>query len=251
MHPLKQAAFAGLGLLISASSWAGALTGIVGNWHIDEEKGQTVADLSGNRVHGTLGPTAAAEPEDPAWTTRRFDTAALAFDGADDFVRVPHSNALQPKHISVEAWVKGTTVYLDFPHSIVSKSADGCHRAAYSIYTGNDGGISFYVASLDSYAESPAAAPANIWDGQWHHVVGTYDRKFVRLYVDGLQVGEGTPASFAIGYSAFTASKDLYIGDYDAAQCGSPSNFAGAIDDVRVWNRALIPAEVADRAQGY
>ncbi len=82
-------------------------------------------------------------------------------------------------------------------------------------------------------------------------MVGTYDRQSVRLYVDGLQVGAGTPASFAIGYDAFAASKDLYIGDYDAAQCGSPSNFAGAIDDVRVWNRALIPSEVADRAQGY
>jgi hypothetical protein len=104
-----------LGLLISAASWAGALTGIVGNWHIDEEKGQSVADLSGNKVHGTLGPTSAAEPEDPAWTTRRFDTAALAFDGEDDYVRVPHSNALQPKQISVEAWVKGSTVYLDSP----------------------------------------------------------------------------------------------------------------------------------------
>ncbi len=37
-------------------------------------------------------------------------------------------------------------------------------------------------------------------------MVGTYDRQSVRLYVDGLQVGAGTPASFAIGYDAFAAS---------------------------------------------
>lgn len=251
MQILKNVAVAGMGLLFSGALWAGSLTGMVGNWHIDEEKGQTVSDLSGNRLHGTLGPTSAVEAEDPVWTTRRFDTAALEFDGVEDYVRVRHSNALQPARISVEAWVRGTTVFTDHPRAIVAKSADGCHKGAYSIYTGNDGGISFYVASADSYAESPAADPAIVWDGAWHHVVGTYDRKAVRFYLDGAEVGTGTPASFPIGYNTFTA-RDMYIGDYDGGlQCGNQGNFAGSIDDVRVWNRALTPAEVAARTAGY
>ena len=249
MQILKTAAVAGMGLLFSGALWAGALTGMVGNWHIDEEKGQTVSDLSGNRLHGTLGPTSAVESQDPVWTTRRFDTAALEFDGVEDLVHVRHSNLLQPARISVEAWVKGTTVFTDLPRYIVAKSADACHRAAYAIYTHN-GGLSFYIATLDSYVASPEANPAEIWNGVWHHVVGTYDRKSVRLYVDGAEVGTGTPAKQPIGYAAFTA-KDMYIGDYEATQCQNQANFAGSIDDVRIWNRALTPAEVAARTAGY
>lgn len=249
MQILKNVAVAGMGLLFSGALWAGSLTGMVGNWHIDEEKGQTVSDLSGNRLHGTLGPTSAVEAEDPVWTTRRFDTAALEFDGVEDLVRVRHSNLLQPARISVEAWVKGATIFTDWPRYIVAKGADACFRAAYAIYTGN-GGISFYVATLGSYVASPEANPEDIWNGAWHHVVGTYDRKSVRLYVDGVQVGTGTPANHAIGYSAFVA-KDMFIGDYEAAQCENQANFAGSIDDVRIWNRALTPAEVAARTAGY
>ena len=39
-----------------------------------------------------------------------------------------------------------------------------------------------------------AAGPASVWDGKWHHVAGTFDGSTVRLYVDGVQVGTGTPA---------------------------------------------------------
>lgn len=251
MKTMQQAALAGLCLLATIPLQAGPLTGLAANWHMDEERGQQAIDQSSNKRHGTLGPTAATEPQDPAWTLRRFDTAALAFDGQQDYVKVAHSPALQPARLSVEAWVKADGMPTDYPRYVLAKSAEGCQRAAYALYTSGNGGLSFYVSVAGGYVESPAAG-SGLWDGAWHHVMGTYDRTAVRLYVDGVEVGEGVASTLPIAYSAF-ASKGLYIGDYDgdSAACENLTNFPGAIDDVRVWSRALTAAEAAERAAGY
>ena len=67
----------------------------------------------------------------------------------------------------------------------------------------------FVFDGQESYAASPADGV--VYDGQWHHLVGTYDGNAVRLYVDGTEIGLGTPASFPIGYN-LSNSNDLFIG---------------------------------------
>ncbi len=253
----------GIVCLIGSCATYADPTGIVGNWHIDEEKGQKLLDSSSYAKTARLGSTTAVDIDEPVWITRRFDTAALHFDGIDDFVVVPYARNLEPAKISVETWVRSSNPDTQRLQYIVAKSGFSCASAAYALYTGNTGGgLTFYVADQITKAkavESPDAGIA-IWDGNWHHVVGTYDKLAVRLYVDGVEIGTGTPASFAIGYKSHP-SKDLYIGDYDAGKVcieSDPniegtynnSNFAGDIDEVRIWNRALTPAEVSVRALG-
>lgn len=165
---------------------------------------------------------------------------AFFFVGDDDYVRVPNSPTLEPIHISVEAWVK----YDDGgPNSsyLVAKGQDANDQASYGFYLGD--GLSFFVFDgQDSYAASPANGI--IYDGEWHHLVGTYDGNAVRLYVDGAEIGEGTPASFPIGYN-LSYSNDLFIG------AGNDQlNFAGLIDDVSIFSRALTASEVQSRYTG-
>jgi len=242
------------------------LNSIVANWHMDEGRGQRVLDLSGYGKNGQLGATAAVEASDPLWISRRFDNAALSFDGSQ-FIKVPHANHLQPQRISVEAWVKpGLAPATSLP-VIVAKGAKGCSFATYALYMYNSefaidpelppGTPYFYVAFADgseegTYIESPAGAP-NLLDGNWHHLVGTYDRKAVRLYVDGVEVGTGTPHKAPIPYADFS-NKDLYIGDYDGDTkiCeNSNGSYVGEMDEVRIWNKALTAAEVNERYLGH
>jgi hypothetical protein len=75
---------------------------------------------------------------------------------------------------------------------------------------------------------------------QWTHLVGVYDAEAgrFRLYVDGLMQDavESTPAWAAGG--AFNIGRYLYK--------GNPSlRWNGVIDDVRVYQRVLSPAEIA------
>jgi hypothetical protein len=102
----------------------------------------------------------------------------------------------------------------------------------------------FYVTTASGVVFSPGAG-FGIWDDQWHHVAGTYDGAFVRLYVDGAEVGSGTPASASIAYSTEDLTHDLFIGRYGA---GCAYGFPGAVDEVRLWDRPLSAAEVAAHA---
>jgi hypothetical protein len=73
-------------------------------------------------------------------------------------------------------------------------------------------------------------------------VVGTYDGSSVRLYVDGQQVGSGTPDTAPIAY-ALADSNALTIGDYPSCPT-QRLDFSGGIDEVKLFDRALAPWEI-------
>src|SRR5688572_15756802 len=109
-------------------------------------------------------------------------------------IRVPDEAPLEPQQLTVALWFRrlgspGLYRYL------LAKGINGCSNASYGVYTGANGGLIFYIApTRGSYALSPTAAIADVWDGEWHHVTGTYDGAVVRIYVDGVQVQNGNPA---------------------------------------------------------
>jgi len=162
--------------------------------------------------------------------------------GAFDFtpyVEAPGSPSLQPANVTVMAWVRnlGSPGHDQY---VLTEGAKGCFAGAYALYTGPSGNLSFYVSDGGTFIESPDAAPS-IWDGNWHLAAGTYDGASVRLYVDGVQVGQGTPTSLVIDYSGLDHT-NFDIGAYRDAAC--TLGFTGAIDEVRLFNRALAPAEI-------
>jgi hypothetical protein len=73
-------------------------------------------------------------------------------------------------------------------------------------------------------------------DGSWHHVLVTYDGTTLTLYRDGV-----SESSAALGLN--TGSSDVFIGMAVAGH--SPEYYAGQLDDLRFYNRALSPSEAA------
>jgi Concanavalin A-like lectin/glucanases superfamily len=233
-----------------------APTGLVGNWHMDREKGQSLIDSSPYVVNGTLGTNASANVDDPTWSLRRFDTAALKFNGSEnDYVRVPRgtSTHLEPSKITVEAWIKpekpaDPTILPYIVAKGLSDKNNYCAFASYAVYLVENRPV-FYISDGENYYESPYGPI--VTDGKWHHVVGTYDRAALRLYVDGVEIGAGTPQTQPIYYNY--PYKDLIIGDADGTTgpCKDyNSTYSGDIDEVRIWNRALTTSEVALRYKG-
>lgn len=83
------------------------------------------------------------------------------------------------------------------------------------------------------------AGPANIGSGivddHWHHLVGTIDGQFLKLYVDGNFIASIVSPDVApdtLGY--------YVIGNGN----GVPEYWHGAVDDVRIYDRTLSAAEV-------
>ena len=134
--------------------------------------------------------------------------------------------------------------------SIANQGATGgCSHASYALYTGGSAdteGLHFYIFNGTSIAVSPAATDA-MWDGNWHMAAGTYDGTTVRLYVDGTEVGSGTPTTGDIGYG-LALSNDFVIGNTNDTSCVENTNWSGDLDEVRVYDRALSPTEIQQLA---
>ena len=84
-------------------------------------------------------------------------------------------------------------------------------------------------------------------DGQWHHVAGVFDRGALRLYIDG------APQPGARGGDTFGRGNVRYgyigTGSESTAFNLDPrtpaSHVIGDMDDVRIYHRALSPAEIS------
>ncbi|MBJ7328800.1 MAG: LamG domain-containing protein [Solirubrobacteraceae bacterium] len=244
-----------LALLVGlyAASPAVALDpGIAGQWHFDAISGSgastTTADSSGADQAGKFAAT-------PTLVAGRFGSGLGS--GWMNVTRPPGGGAwlLESPRISFTVWIKqngfpGTLRY------IAGKGAIGafptCGGSSWAMYTGYPGraGLAFYVkSSVGSGPLSPQLdASSSVWDGRWHAVTGTYDGTAVRLYLDGVQVGNGTPFTEPIQYTGADQAHDNFtIGTYPDKVAGSPcgvSDWPGGLDEVRVHDRALTQAEI-------
>jgi Concanavalin A-like lectin/glucanases superfamily len=223
----------------SASGWSSPLAGY---WPLNEGWGQVVRDWSGHGSHGQLGSTPGVDANDPAWIRGVFGFGHGLRFGGDDFVAIPSSPSLEPGTITVESWFRragspGPYAYL------LSKGGEDCEAASYGLYSSANGGLAFYVYDGTAWTRSPEAQPT-VWDGRWHHAAGTFDGGKVRLFVDGTEVGSGTPAGNGIGYDL--PEGDGSIGAYRAS-CSLL--FEGDLDGVRIWSRALPVADIWAQAR--
>jgi hypothetical protein len=225
---------AAMALALPASAHAAT---VVGEWPFDEGSGPVAHDISGSGLDGRLGVEAGPDGADPLWVPG-IAGSALRFDGGDAVV-VPDSPMLEPAKVSIEAWVRRQGTPGAYAY-VLSKGSRGCDFSSYGLYTGAGGGIAFYVSDGSGYVVAPAAAPNRIWDGEWHHVVGSFDGSRVRLYLDGSEIGDGSPAAGPIAYGL--ASSAPYIGSYVG---GCQLGFTGDVDDVRIWSPSLTATEVA------
>jgi glucose/arabinose dehydrogenase/PKD repeat protein len=197
-------------------------TGLVAAWGFNAGTGPTAADSSPNGNTGTL-------LNGPVWTTGK-NGGALQFDGVDDRVRVDDASSLDLTTAGTfEAWVYPTAVPSGW-RTILQKEPEAYFLSA-------SGGESRPVTggTLGGSCCPQAVAPSALSVNTWTHVAATYDGGQLRVYVNGTQVA----ATLATG-SYQVNSGILSIG----GNATYGENFKGKLDDVRVYNRALTPAEI-------
>jgi Concanavalin A-like lectin/glucanases superfamily len=201
------------------------------------------------RQQGQLGSTASVDDNDPTWIKGVFAGSALRF-GGDDFVRIPDSSDLESQNLTVSAWVRGDTSPGQSKYVIAKGTSGDCIAASYGLYTGNNRGMVFYVydgtGEGQGFHLSPAADETAVWDGRWHHVAGTYDGRTVRLFIDGNQIGTGTPSTAPVYYDL--PNGDTQVGTYVDSTCSL--YLVGDVDGVSVWNRALPISDIYTLLRG-
>ena len=187
-------------------------------------------DSSGHGHHGTaFGATP---------TLNRFnkENSAYRFDGADDYVIIAPPPALSAEALSVSVWVRydRQSFRNEWSNCIVCQD------------NGNDSDPSRRIFQLSTnrnhivwHRMLDARDPMfkqRLLSSIWYHVVAVCERGEQRLYVDGLH-RDSVKHPLSVH-----AEEPIYIG-----RKGTPEPyffFCGAIDDVRIYNRALLPEDV-------
>lgn len=200
----------------------------VGVWSFDEGSGVVAADSSGEDNHGSV--------DGAIWIAGALGPHALRFSGAD-IVEMGNQPSLEPTTLSVGACVRSPTGPGRWTY-ILSEGLEGCICASYALWTDVLGNLGFYTCTGSVASMSPVLLPEEVWDGNWHRIVGTYDGDFVRLYLDGALVGAPV-AAVAPNYSM--TNSDFRIGHLPG--CGL-SGFVGDIDEVGVWDGALSDSDI-------
>lgn len=198
---------------------------LVGWWRAESNAVDTVASNNGT-INGSV-----------SYVAGKFTGSAFNTQGG--VVDVPNAASLQPANITVEALLKASAPGAN--KYVVSKSYTS-GSASYALLTGPTGDLVFSVNTSAGTFTSPPVSAASVWDGKFHGVAGSYDGSMVKIYLDGQLVGSGTAANGQIQYGTAFNAGDLLFGDF--ASTASGANFAGAIDEIRIYNSARSQKDI-------
>jgi hypothetical protein len=198
---------------------------LVGWWKLDDEGADVVSDSSEWGHNGIVFGH-------PSWVPGRMGDA-LHFDGLDDFVDTYYYENLPVWTVS--AWVIS-------PRAPQQGRVGGPvhHEANYQFnWNHDDSNFQGTAALLIGDTWYPASF-GRLFADQWYHLAATFDGSALKAYVDGDLITTNTAAQGVPTYEPTS----LKIGRH----AGGPWYFEGAVDDVRVYNRALTGGEIADLA---
>ena len=166
---------------------------------------------------------------------------SLAFDGVDDYVSVSGtSNATTlagSQSFTVEAWVYPTawkTNYWEGPIVDNTQSGDG----NYALRVGDNGTVGFTIAN--GWNNETVISGQSLTLNSWSHLSGTYNHttKVMSVYINGNLIASKTNNQWF--NTPVNPTGTLFIG----ATTNWARYFAGRIDELRIWNRVLTPAEI-------
>jgi hypothetical protein len=164
----------------------------------------------------------------------------LSFDGIDDYVSIPYNSALYPTQLRVE--VSGYRTDWQAESSQGKRLISCTQGGGWSIYV-DQNNLVFNAYINGAYLGCDYAVSS--LSAGWHDIVGTYDGRYLKLYVDDVLVDTtDAGASYPITYSI---TDGILIGAEMGAD-GVPypdSFYAGYLKDIAVYSDAAGTTPVA------
>ncbi|MBP9773047.1 MAG: fibronectin type III domain-containing protein [Candidatus Peribacteraceae bacterium] len=197
-------------------------------WKFDETSGTVASDSGGNAQNGALVSGTSIDTSLPPTTSALPNVRSISFNGTTNYASFGNlSNTIfstsQPTTIMLWAYVPATPSGW---RAVVTRGTYGGFNTWYLGINGNN------QWQFNSYGG--AMLYGNLTPGAWQHVAVTQDASLRKIYVNGTLRASGT------SYNVVN-SIDPVLG---GAVTGSPSSFAGKIDDLRFYNKVLSQAEI-------
>ncbi|WP_436535236.1 beta-L-arabinofuranosidase domain-containing protein [Actinoplanes sp. HUAS TT8] len=195
----------------------------------DETSGTTALDTGGSSRNGTLAGGATR-------TTGRAGNAVL-LNGSNAYVNLPSGILSGATSFSIAFWVRVDTAttwtrVFDF----------GSGTGSYLFLTprSSAGTARYAITSGGAGAEQQINAPSALATGTWTHVAVTHTGNLGVLYVNGAEVARNS--ALTVRPSALGSTTQNWIG---RSQYAGDPYLAAAVDNFRIYSRALSAAEVS------
>ena len=193
----------------------------------DEGEGTLAADASGNGHDGEIS--------NPDWVNGKKGKA-LQFggEGSDAFVTVESTDVLNVNECTFMAWINAD--HWDGVRQIVGKSVHGgCEgRTQYGLFS-EGGTFKVRFETEGGRADISTDLPPT---GEWINVAFTNDGETATIYINAEAVVDGeVPGVLRSNGDPWRIGQDCERLNYV---------FAGTIDEVSLWNRALSADEIRE-----
>lgn len=227
----------GLALLVALAGYANTP---VAHWAATESVPERLPNRVAPELAGTLHNV------DILWRVEDLiDHPSAWFGGNDSYVEVPNAPVLNPEHLTLTVWFKLPDGQVFNQKPLVLKSApshDG-PMYQYGLFLSDDVDypktLVFYL-SLDGTLVSHVVSGVPLQPG-WNRATATYDGAALRLYCNGVRVGEGVPASGPID----AYDTPLLMGAYGNLPKTEAYCYEGYLSEVQLFDRALDAETVA------
>jgi MSHA biogenesis protein MshQ len=209
------------------------------SWSMDEASwtgaAGEVLDASGNGLHGSVFNSASSAAINPALATVNAAGTCRygVFNSAStQYVQRADNNLLDLQgSFTIGVWVRPSTLPSSGLMTILSKDEN------YEFHLKPNGSVNWWWQTSSPNATREFDSTASLPAGQWSHVVIRFAPSDQRIYINGVQAGQAN----------FTGTP---LANTDPLQLGNDQGvagryFNGRLDEVRIFNSALSPAEIS------
>jgi len=225
--------------------------GLVAQWLFSGD----ATDFTGNGNDGVVKTgDVAFGGGTPVLTTDRFgnENSAYHFDEGG-FIDIPYTSAINPQQISISLWVNADMIN-ENNRFMGLQSWNGYKFQLQSVNK-----AFFTVATDSSIYDKDTDPPLDTL--VWYNLAVTYKSGEMTFYINGEQtqqytdvvgnlipVDAGQDLAIGAGASVYAATADNYgdgVGQDHIIPAAWGGFFIGKLDDIRLYNRVLTPAEVS------
>lgn len=200
-----------------------ATNGLIARWDFEGD-GAVIRDSAGEN-HGAIMGGERVQPG-------KIGNKAFKFNGETDYILINNQNLNLTNEITISVWIKP------------DENPNPSGLSGRIVSMGNSQSGDNWSLEIQETREWGGRINNRGWDqtddflpaGEWSHIAMTYDGQFRRYYRDGELVGEFSQTG---GISSGETIRIGRNGTSDSARL-----FAGELDDVQIYDRALTKQEI-------
>ena len=195
--------------------------GIVLSMSFDNDNSTTIIDDSGIGNNGVKSSGVTLNNSDC------ITGSCYTFDGSGSIDAGNKSSLDVSSALTISTWIKSnSTDYM----SIIMKGDNGYDAYSYVLSVRGSDGYTYFV--LNGSGSADEVSGPNLFDGQWHNLVATYNGVNATVYVDGSK-----SYNYTLTGNITKTPYTLKIG----------SGFKGNMDNIKIYNRSLTQEEIQEK----